>query len=299
MSLDRLIIFAAVAKHRNVSRASQELHISQPAVTKQIKLLEKEYSTMLFTRGGRGVQLTEMGKTFLKDVRKLIERYETLREKFGAVTLESSFQALRVGGSYSPSASFLPSLLAEFAKTHPRVQLNLCTDNRLAVEGMVLTGQAELAVINNPQLNRRLTMEPLRSEAMVAFVSPSHPMAKKKRLAWEDFTRAGFIIRSSIGGRGIDHVYTRHLKKNGFTPNVILRCDTPTAVKEAVRKKLGIGVLYRDVVAGDIARGEFKAIKMPGGALESKSYIIYRRNRPLTPVARDFLKLLRSRKISK
>jgi DNA-binding transcriptional LysR family regulator len=114
---------------RNVSRASRALHISQPAVSKQIMLLEKEYNAKLFTRGGRGVELTERGKVFLRDVRRLIKQYEKLKEKFGAITSESSVQALTVGGSYSPSVSFLPSLLAGFEKSHPNVRLNLRTDN--------------------------------------------------------------------------------------------------------------------------------------------------------------------------
>lgn len=293
MSFDRLIVFAAVAKHRNVSHASRQLHLSQPAVTKQIKLLEKEYNATLFTRYERGVELTDRGKAFLRDVTRLIKRYEKLREKFGAVNFQSSGRPLSVGGSHSPSVSFLPSILARFQKSHPDVQLNLRTDTKSAVERMVVTGEVELAVINNPPLNSQLTMEPLRCEPIVAFVSPDHPLAKKRQLDWNDFARVGFIIRKDLTTKGNSRGVIQHLKNTACKPNVALQCDSPTAVKEAVRKKLGVGILYREVVMDDIARGELIAMNMPGDAFEGKSFIIYHKHRPLSSYAMEFLTLLR------
>jgi DNA-binding transcriptional LysR family regulator len=295
MSLDRLIVFAAVAKHRNISRASKELHISQPAITKQIKLLEKEYSMTVFTRGGRGVRLTERGYAFLKDARKLIKRYEKLKEKFAPVTPKSSVQALTVGGSYSPSVALLPSLLARFQKTHPQAQLNLRTDDRVAIEEMILKGEVDLAVINNPPLNRHLTMEFYRSHPVVAFVAPNHPLVNRNRVNWENLKSVAFIVRKGLGGRGTGREYIQLLRKKGLTPKVAMQCDTPATAKEAVRRKMGVGILYRDVVADNIKRGEFKILNMPGETFEGKSYIIYHKNRPLTPIAQDFLKLLRKR----
>ncbi len=297
MSLDRLIIFAAVARHRNFSRASRKLHISQPAVTKQIKLLEKEYNTTLFTRGSRGVQLTEKGKAFLKDVRRLIKRYDKLKEKFGSVSSRSSVKALSVGGSYSPSASFLPSLMARFKKNHPDVQLDLRTDNRLAVERMVLKGEVELAVINNPPLNGNLKMELYRSEPVVAFVASGHPLAKRKHVAWEDLRPVSFILRREERGSGTTVEYIKHLRMQGFSPSVRMRCDTPTEVKESVRRKIGVGVLYQDSVAESIKRREFKILKIPGEAFMGKSFIVYHKNRSLSPLAQEFLEVLRSHKI--
>lgn len=296
MSLDRLIVFATVAKHRNLSRASKKLHISQPAVTKQIKLLENEYGMRIFTRGGRGVRLTERGKTFLRDVKRLIKRYEKLKEKFAPVASASSVQTLTVGGSYSPSVALLPSLLARFKKAHPEAQLNLRTENRVAIEEIILKGEVDLAVINNPPLNRHLTMEFYRSHPLVAFVAPNHSLANRKRVMWEDLKSAAFIVRKGLGGRGTGMEYVQLLRKNGLTPTVAMQCDTPAAAKEAVRRKMGVGILYRDVVADNVKRGEFKSLKMPGETFEGKSYIIYHKNRPLSPLGHEFLELLRSHK---
>ena len=292
MSLDRLIVFAAVAKHRSVSHASEELHISQPAVSKHVRLLEEQYGAKFFTRGGKGVDLTERGKAFLTDVRKLVKRHEQLKEKHGAVRAKAADEVFTVAGSYSPSASLLPSLLARFERTHPRVQLNLRTDTRLSVERMVLRGVAELAVINNPPLNRNLKMEAYRSEPLVAFVAPGHRLSRKKQLDRDSLKNVGFITRKELRGGGSVRAYLHYLAKQGIHPAVIMQCDTPASVKEAVRKKLGIGILYREVVADNIARREFKTIQLPGNAFEGKSFIIYHKKRPLSPYAQEFLSLL-------
>ena len=120
MTLDRFMVFAAVAKHQNVTRASEQLHISQPAVTKQLKLLEKNYNLKLYKRIGRGIELTESGQVFLSDVKAILKRYERLRENITAAPATAKVETLTVGGSHSPSVHLLPSLLARFK---PRLRM--------------------------------------------------------------------------------------------------------------------------------------------------------------------------------
>lgn len=137
-------------------------------------------------------------------------------------------------------------------------------------------------------------MEPYRTEPMVAFVCSHHPLAKKRRINQEELNRFGFVIRKHTGGAGTTKQYLEYLSKQGLRPKILLRCDTPEGVKEAVRDQLGVGILFRDVVTKNIKRGEFKAIKLPRETFEGKSFIVYYRNRVLSPVAREFLALLRS-----
>jgi DNA-binding transcriptional LysR family regulator len=293
MSLDHFMVFATVAKHRSVTLASEALHITQPAVTKQLKLLEERYRAKLYTKGGKGIRLTDEGRIFLRDVRTILRQHERLKRRLDGSLLRAESRSLTVGGSYSPSVALLPSLLTRFEKRHPRVRLQLRTGNRLAIERLVLKGEVDLAVINNPPINRQLTMEPYRSEPFVAFVAAAHPLAKRKKLNWNDLRQVGFIARKQSGGRGTIRDYLRHLSNSGFRPNVIMRCDTPGAVKEAVRGKMGVGLLYKQAVADSVARREFKVIKVPGETFEGKSYIIYHKSRPIAPLAQEVRELLR------
>src|SRR3970040_1417586 len=137
MTLDRFKVFAAAARYRSVTRAAEELHITQPAVTKQLKALERDYNANLYRRNGRGIELTEAGQVFLGKVKTILRNYDSLTETSKSNGSAAKVETLTVGGSYSPSAVLLPSLLAHFKKSHPQVDLNLRTDNRRNIERLI------------------------------------------------------------------------------------------------------------------------------------------------------------------
>ena len=148
MSLNQFMVFAAVAKHRSVSRGAEELYISQPSVTQQLKLLEENYNVKLYKRSGRGIELTEAGRVFLRGVNAMLKQHEKLKQ-----TLNTTFPAIKadsftVGGTYSPSLSLLPSLLVIFKKRHPQRQLTLRIDNWQNIERLVLKSEVDIAVFS-------------------------------------------------------------------------------------------------------------------------------------------------------
>lgn len=293
MTIDRFMVFAAVAKHHNVTRASEELHISQPAVTKQLKLLEQNYKTKLFDRASKGMQLTERGRVFLREIQVLLKRYERLQEKYRATRPESAVQTLIVGGSYSPSAYLLPSLLALFKSSHPDVQLELRTSSRAGIEGMLLHSEADIAVINNAASHPLLISEPYRKVPLVAFVAKNHPLSTIPRSSWQTFGPTPLIIIKPVGGGWTAEQLMREMKTQGLTPNIVMRCETPEAVKAAVASKMGMGILFRETIELEVRRGQFKLVKLPLGNLSGESYIVYRNDRPLSAPAQEFRQILR------
>jgi DNA-binding transcriptional LysR family regulator len=297
MTLDRFKVFAAAARYRSVTRASEELHITQPAVTKQLRTLERNYNAILYRRNGRGIELTEVGRAFLVKVKKILRNYDSLIQPSMANRSAARVETLTIGGTYSPSASLLPSLLARFKESHPEAVLSLRTNNKVVIGDLVFNGVVDMAVLlTDDPLNPRLAMEPFCLEPLVAFVHPQHALAKKPRITFEELGRIGFAIRKRVGGTGATGHYIQELRKQGVNLKVVLRCDTPEGVKEAVRNKMGVGLLFRESVQNNIKRGEFKAIKLPVDAVEAANFIVYHKTRPLSPVAQDFLKLLRAQR---
>ena len=298
MTLDRFKVFAAAARYRSVTRAAEELHITQPAVTKQLKALERGFNANLYRRNGRGIELTEVGQAFLGKVKKILRNYDSLVQTSRVNGSAAKVETLTIGGTYSPSASLLPSLLARFEESHPAAALSLRTDNKVVIGGLVLNGDVDIAVLlTEAPPNPRLTMETYCLEPLVAFVHPQHPLAKEPRITWEELSRFGYVIRKRLGGTGATGQYIQELRKQGVNLKVVMRCDTPDGVKEAVRNKLGVGLLFRGSVEHDIKRGEFKAIKLPANAVvEGKYFIVYHKSRPLSPLAQDFLTFLRQRR---
>src|SRR3990172_7250962 len=143
-------MFAMVARLRNLTHASAELNISQPALTQQLKTLEKEYELKLYKKGGKGVELTEAGKILLKYVQRILKQHEKVKRRLSATIARNRAHSLTVGGSYSPSAVLLPSLLARFKKSHPQVELKLRTDNRPNIERLGLKGAVGLGGLCHP-----------------------------------------------------------------------------------------------------------------------------------------------------
>ena len=294
MPLYQFEIFATVARLRNLTRASAELHVSQPALTQQLKNLERGYDSKLYKKGGKGVELTEAGKILLKYVKRILKHHESVKRRLSAATTLNKAQSLTVGGSYSPSAVLLPSLLARFRKSHPQVELKLRTENRLNIERLIVKGEVELAVITSPPLNHRLALEPYRTEPLVAFVASNHPLSGKNQLTLEDLGRHGFVVREPLVGPGATAQFIRRLKDQGVKLKVVMYCETPEAVKSAVSRRMGVGILFKDVVADSLRKGEIKELTLPVEGLEGTSFIVYHKTRPLSPVAQDFLKLLRA-----
>jgi DNA-binding transcriptional LysR family regulator len=205
MTLDRFKVFAAAARYRSVTRASEELHITQPAVTKQLKALERAYNAALYRRMGRGIELTEEGQAFLGKVKTILRNYDSLIQTSTVSRSAAKSGTLTIGATYSPSASLLPSLLARFKKSHPEAALSLRTDNKVVIESLVLNGDVDMAVLlTEGPPNSQLAIEPFRREPLVAFVHPQHPLAKKPRIALEELGRFGFVIRKTSRPRGND-----------------------------------------------------------------------------------------------
>jgi DNA-binding transcriptional LysR family regulator len=289
MTLNQLMILMAVAEHLNITVASRALHISQPSASEQLKLLQQEFQVRIYERKGRGIELTPAGRVFLNHARAISTEVEKLRETFHADLAAPKTESLVVGGSYSPSASFLPLLLARFRKSHPLVDLTLRTASRETLERLVAKGDVEIALVSNTPRSPFVAVAPYRQEKLVAFVSVRHPLSRKRGLTLPDISGTPIAIRA---GKGMTERILRRLVGRETNPGIAIRCDSHDAVKTVVRVKMGLGILYEDVVWAEIKRGDFKVIKLPELNLEGQSFIIQHKDKPLSPNAKDFLALL-------
>lgn len=201
--------------------------------------------------------------------------------------------SLRVGGSYSPSVYLLPSLLANFKRSHPNVEVTLHTGTKAGVEQMVVNSEIDIAIITNAPSRRGLTIEPLRRESLVAFVSKTHPLSRKRHLGFQDIARVPLVIRKPNLKAGTAEQFFQRAQKEGFKLNVAMRCESTEAVKAFVRTKMGVGILFQESIEPEVRSGEFKVLTLPEQNLESRSYIVYSNSQLLSLSAREFLNLIR------
>jgi DNA-binding transcriptional LysR family regulator len=292
--LDQISLFAAVAKHVSVTKASQEFRVSQPWVSTQLKQLEIHYATKLYRKVGRGIEITDMGRRFLRDIAPILDQVARLENQFKRLPRQVERETLTVGGSFSACAALLPSLLARFRLKHPAVDLVIRTATSDGLECLLLAGDLDLAVTVRAAPSAKLVSEPLRRERIAMFVLSSHSLARRKNLKLAEILDEPLIIRGGSGSSGVTDDALTDLCAQGAELKIGMRCDGPTAIKAAVREKMGVGVLFADSIKAEVQRGEFKILEVPGLELEGNSYIVYSKNRPIAPPAREFLDLLRS-----
>ncbi len=293
ITLNQFWFFAAVAKHLNMTRASEELRVSQPSISQQLKQLEDHYGSKLYRRLSKGVEITEAGQLFLHNIAPILEQVAKLETGFNPSTPKIMREVLKVGGTFSASAELLPACLARLQQRHPKADLEFRTGRSEHLERVVLSSAMDLAVIAQPAYSEELISEPLRIESVILFVPAKHRLAKMARLKLSDVVAEPFIIRGGKGISGVTEKAVKQLRDQGFEIKVGLRCEDPTAVKAAVRNRMGVGVAFEDTVKAEVKTGEFKILKVPGVKLSGESFVIYSKTRSLSPLAQEFLELLR------
>jgi DNA-binding transcriptional LysR family regulator len=202
-------------------------------------------------------------------------------------------RVLTVAGTYAASASLLPSLIARFRKTHGRIEIDHKVANVGDIERLILKGQAEIGLTTVYPKSSQIAAEPYRKERLLFLVSNTHRLAPKRAISLREFQRVPLIIPEPNGGIGTIQRNIHTLEEKGLTFDIALRCEAPSAAKEAIARKVGLGIVYKDVAKDDIKRGMFKALKVRDFKLEGQSYIIYHGERAVSKTAREFLDLMR------
>jgi DNA-binding transcriptional LysR family regulator len=288
MTLHQLRIFECVVRHLNITKASVALHISQPSVSQQLKLLEEEFGTRFFMRLNQGVELTAEGDEFFNAIQPLLTEAEHLEKRFKSSSRENDTTPLIVGGSHNVSVNVLPKLLMAFKERHPSVQFILETNESHKIETRLLNSEAEIALITNPSHRAELMYESYEEMELVAFCLPTNPLARKK-LTLKELAECPLVLR---GGGRLEKVLTNL----GYRMNVVLRCEASTTVKAAVRMGMGVGILYRNAIASRVAKGNLKIINVPElKEMGIKSFVVYDKRKPLAPMAQEFLQILREK----
>ena len=291
MTLHQLRIFECVVRHMNITRASQTLHISQPSVSQQLKLLEQEFGTQLFVRLNHGVELTAQGREFIDAVKPVLSRAANVENTFRTHPSTNETTTLIIGGSHNVSVNVLPKLLLPFKKSHPSVQFILETNESRVIETRLLNSELEIALVTNPSHCPEIVSEPYEEMELVAFCLPTNPFVGKK-LTLKQLLECPLVLKSG------NRVHAE-LMSLGYRMNVAVRCETSDTVKAAVAMGMGVGILYRNGIARRLAAGSLRLLNVPElKEMGIKSSIIYDRRKPLASVAQEFLQLLREKRDS-
>ncbi|WP_169568565.1 LysR family transcriptional regulator [Sneathiella limimaris] len=247
MDLYQLRYFLAVVETRNFSRAAERAFVSQPTLSAGIKKLETELGVDLFHRSKRDIALTEAGNRFLPRARSII--YECNAAKQEAVGRPQS-RRLQIGIHRVLPISHVSSLLADFRKTHPTVQLALKEGNTEQLENLLNEGRIDVAITIPPETSGLLDYQRLFTSKCMLAVSKSHPLSGKNSVSLKQLDRQDFVHRSHCI---TETEVTRTFARAGVRPHIVLRTDEDQKAISLVEAGLGFCMMLDNFASNDIS----------------------------------------------
>lgn len=279
----QLEVFCAIAHHLSYVRVASLLHLTQPAVSQQVKALEATLGVRLVARSGRGIALTPAGEEILPYAERLLK---TLRATGPVVQEIHALErgAVTVGASTSAGAYVVPQLLASFHAVRPGIQLTLKVGNRLSIEEDLLAHRVDLAIIGIISRHDRFTVEFLMPNDLIVVAAPSHPMASHAYTTLRQLQHETWLLRERGSGTRQDMAHL--FKHASVTMQPGLELSDTGAIKEAAAAGLGLAVVFRQSVERELADGSLVELQVEGFPLQRKWHIVHLRGGRLSLAAK-------------
>ncbi len=294
IDISKLKTFVVVAELGSYSRASEVLYITQPAVTQQIKVLEKIMGAKLFQRQGGRIVLTEEGKRIYQIAKELLMNYESLMEEMSKI--KTYFKdTLLLGISTTLSEYKVPELIVEFHQMFPSISIRILVDNSQRIEEALHSGVLNLGIIEREPSERFNSIKWFMDEILF-FTHPSHPFAKRKEIQPEELYEVDLIFREVSSGTR--KVVRDELERLGIVferLRIKIEINCGRSILSMVKKGYGCSFLSRGIIEKDIESGDVVPVKIKGFNAQRWYYIIYPEYTKLTLLSKKFLKFLLSK----
>lgn len=261
MSDRRLQVFYTVARLLSFTKAAEELHMTQPAVTFQVRQLEEQFNTRLFDRTHNRISLTEAGKKVYECGERIFEIYAEMDNAVRQLTGDIS-GVLILGASTTIAEYMLPVLLGDFKAENPDVTVRLKVANTDGIVSQVENNAIDLGVVEAPVTNKNLVVEECSTDQLVVIVPPNHELAKESVVPLKRLADFPFICREE--GSGTREVMLESMHVAGMGPNelsVSMELGSLEAIKGAVEAGMGISVISYATVQKELKLGTLVAIK--------------------------------------
>jgi DNA-binding transcriptional LysR family regulator len=244
----RLQVFHTVARLLSFTKAAESLHMTQPAVTFQVRQLEEHFNTRLFDRTHNRISLTEAGHRVFLYADKIFELYKEMENAVREMTGEIS-GIVMIGASTTIAEYMLPALLGDFKHKYPDVNVQLKVSNTDGIVSMIESNVIDLGVVEAPVLNKNLVVDVCRMDQLVAIVSHKHPLAEEGVVGVHRLLEYPYICREEGSGtREVINDYFDEARVNAGEVDICMELGSPEAVKGAVEAGMGVSIVSRATI---------------------------------------------------
>jgi DNA-binding transcriptional LysR family regulator len=288
LTIRQLEVLATVGREGSVTAAAEVLHLTQPAVSMQLRQLEEQLELTMFETVGRRLQITEPGRELVRLAVELLARLDDLEET--ARSLRGVGHGRVRLGVVSTAKYFAPRLLAQFLKAHAGLDFKLTVHNRAEIIDQLQSYAVDLGIMGQPPEDMPLEGTAFAPNPLVALAAPSHPLSLRRGLRPEDLGDQPFIVREQ--GSGTRNAMDRYFTDNEVKIRHVMEADSNETIKQAVMAGIGLGFLSLHTVRAELAAGRIAVLDVFGLPLRRQWYVVHSRQRRLTPAAEEFLQYL-------
>lgn len=290
ITLRQLKVFEKVARRLSFTRAAEELYLTQPAVSMQIKQLEEMVGLALFERLGKKIYLTEAGREMYRLCRtitaQLNEAEQILEELKGTE-----------GGSLVVSVAstvhyFAIRLLADFCKLYPNVRVSLKVTNRKGLLEQLEENTTDIVLMGQPPENQDLSAEAFMENPLVIIASPAHPLARKSAISLHDLKGETFLMREQ--GSGTRSSAERFFAEKQIPLSASMEMNTNSAIKQGVEVGLGLGIVSIHTVEQELKDKRLVVLNVESFPIIRQWYLVHRAGKRLSAIAHAFEDFVRS-----
>ncbi|MBF0469920.1 MAG: LysR family transcriptional regulator [Gammaproteobacteria bacterium] len=284
ITIRQLEIFVAVVRAESYTRAAQKIHLTQPAVSMQVKQLESQLEVVLFEQLGKKIYLTEAGSEVYHYARTVINQLQEMR------TVLEEIKGLRYGKlriSVATTANyFAPTLLSTFYKRHPNVSVNLNVTNRQTLLQQLEENEVDLVIMGKPPSTMELEAEAFMENPLVIIAPPEHPLASAQEIKLSQLLSEIFLVREE--GSGTRGAMERFFKTHHCKITTGMEISSDEAIKQSVKAGLGLGFLSYDAIQSELDLQQLTVLNVEHLPIRRYWYLVHRKGKRLSRFALAF-----------
>jgi len=290
----KLRVFCTVVETKSFSKASEIIHLTQPAVSLQIQALEEAFETKLFDRSSSTVTLTRAGEILYSYAKQILGLYSSIEKDIGAVTglVKGS---ISIGASTTIGNYLLPAVISEFKQAFPKIKIQLTVGNTRRIAEFLKAGNLNLGLVEGDVSKFNVVTEKLISDELSLIVAPFHPWAKKKEIPIQELTKEPFIIREE--GSGTRQIIEKYLAKKGISVQdmkISAVIGSTEAIKEAVENGIGVSIVSKWAIRKESRYGTISKIAIKDLKMLREFSLIFNKKSITNYASDEFLAFLKS-----
>jgi DNA-binding transcriptional LysR family regulator len=287
----QLLVFVTVADKQNFSRAADSLHMTQPAVSQYIQMLERTMGTKLLNRSNKFVRLSKAGEIVYHHAKEILGLYAKMQNLVDDLT-NTAAGGLSIGASYTFGEYVLPHIIARLREQYPLIKPTITIGNTHEIEELVNSNQIDLGIVEGEIKSKKLHIEAIADDFMSIIVSAKHPLIKQKDLTLTALQEETWIVREQ--GSGTREATEGMFEKFQIYPQDIMEFGSTQIIKESVEAGLGVSLLSHWVIHKELKLKNLHTLKLKGFPIIRKFFLVTPSTEFQTKAADIFINLLRN-----